>query len=51
MRSFPYPPSQFGTERLDQPDNGEPIVTALAEEEHGRAAGLVTPSRLSHIAY
>ncbi len=51
MRSFSYPASQFGTERLNQPDDGEPVVAALAEDEHhGCAAGLVTPSRLSHSA-
>ena len=52
MRSFPYPPSQFRTEGLNQMDDSEPVVAALAEDEHhGRAPGSVRPSRLSHLAY
>ena len=52
MRSFPYQASQFWTEGLNQLDDREPVVAALAEDEHhGRAAGLATPSRLSHWAY
>ncbi len=49
MRSFPYPASEFWTESLNQVDDSEPVITALAKDEHhGCAAGLVTPSRLSH---
>ena len=52
MRSLPDPPSQFWTESLNQPDDGEPVVAALAEDEHhGGAAGFVTPRRPSHLAY
>ena len=49
MRSFPYAPRQFGTECFDQPDNCEPVVAALAEDEHHACAvGPGALGRLSH---